>query len=138
LGYPTQGAQLGHDAIDLARRLQHAPSLAHALWFVCQGQVVRNDPAAAINTATELLTLSEEHGLSQQRAFALVYLGWAISQTKDVAGGVKCLEEAFAVFKGLGLGSNLFLAIFLFAETYSTGGRYESAMDQLNQAITTS
>jgi class 3 adenylate cyclase/predicted ATPase len=138
LGYPTQGAQLGRDAIDLARRLQHAPSLAHALWFVCQGQVVRNDPPAAMNTATELLTLSEEHRLSQQRTFALVYLGWAIGQTKDVARGVQCLEEAFAVFKGLGLRSNLCLAICLLAETYFTGGRYESAMDQLNQAITTS
>jgi predicted ATPase/class 3 adenylate cyclase len=138
LGYPTQGAQLERNAIDLARRLQHAPSLAHALWFVCQGQVVRNDPAAAMNTATELLTLSEEHGLSQVRAFALVYLGWAIGQTKDVAGGVQCLEEALAVFKGLGLRSNQCLAICLLAETYFTGGRYESAMDQLNQAITTS
>ena len=62
----------------------------------------------------------------------------AIGQTKDVARGVQCLEEAFAVFKGLGLRSNLCLAICLFAETYFTGGRYESAMDQLNQAITTS
>jgi class 3 adenylate cyclase/predicted ATPase len=138
LGYPTQGAQLERDAIDLARRLQHAPSLAHALMFVCQGQTARNDPAAAMNTATELLTLSEEHGLSQTRAFALVYLGWAIGQTKDVARGVQCLEEALAVFKGLGLRSNLCLAICLFAETYFTGGRYESAMDQVNQAITTS
>jgi class 3 adenylate cyclase/tetratricopeptide (TPR) repeat protein len=131
LGYPTQGVQLERDAIDLARRLQHAPSLAHALMFVCQGQATRNDPAAAMNTATELLTLSEEHGLSQTRAFALVYLGWAIGQTKDVARGVQCLEEALAVFKRLGLRSNLCLAICLFAETYFTGGRYESAMDQV-------
>jgi predicted ATPase len=130
--------QLGRDAIDLARRLQHAPSLAHALWFVCQGQVARNDPAATMNTATELLTLSEEHGLSQTRAFALVYLGWALGQTKDVAQGVQYLEEALAVFKGLGLRSNQCLAICLLAETYFTGGRYETAMDQVNQAITTS
>jgi predicted ATPase len=138
LGYPTHGVQSGRDAIDLARRLQHAPSLAHALWFVCQGQVTRNDPAATMNTATELLTLSEEHGLSQTRAFALVYLGWALGQTKDVAQGVQYLEEALAVFRGLGLRSNQCLAICLLAETYFTGGRYENAMDQVNQAITTS
>jgi predicted ATPase len=35
LGHPTQGVQSERDAIDLARRLQHVPSLAHALWFVC-------------------------------------------------------------------------------------------------------
>ena len=138
LGYPTQGAQLEHDAIDLARRLQHVPSVAHALWFNCQGQVARNDAAAAMNTATELLTLSEEHGLSQTRAVALVYLGWAIGQTKDVAKGVQCLEEGLAAFDQLGLRSNLCLAICLLAETYFTGGRYESAMEQVNRAITTS
>jgi predicted ATPase len=138
LGYPSQGLQLESNAIDLARRLQHAPSLAHALWLVCQAQVTRNDVAAAMNTATELLTLSEEHGLPQTRTFALAYLGWAIGQTKDVAQGVQYLEEALAVFKGLGLRSNLTLAICLLAETYFTGGRYESAMDQVNLAITTS
>ena len=60
LGYPTQGIQSEHDAIDLARRLQHVPSLAHALWFVCQAQVVRSDAAAVVKTASELLTLSED------------------------------------------------------------------------------
>ena len=43
LGHPTQGVQSERDAIDLARRLQHVPSLAHALWFVCQAQVARGD-----------------------------------------------------------------------------------------------
>jgi predicted ATPase len=91
-----------------------------------------------MDTATELLTLSEEHGLTLPRAFALAYLGWAIGQTKDAAQGIRFLEEALAVFEGLGLRSNLCLAICLFAETYLKGGRYESAMDQVNRAITTS
>jgi predicted ATPase len=91
-----------------------------------------------LRTATELLTLSEEHGLPQTRAIASVYLGWAIGQTKDTAQGIQCLEEGLVAFNGLGLRSNLTLAICLLAETYFTGGRYESAMDQVNRAITTS
>jgi predicted ATPase len=138
LGCPTQGLRSEREAIELARRLQHAPSLAHALWFVCQAQVVRNDAAAAMNTATELLTLSEEHGLPQTRATALVYIGWAIGQTKNVAQGVQYLEKGLAAFNQLGLRSNLCLAICLLAETHFTGGRYESSIDQVNRAITTS
>jgi hypothetical protein len=102
---------LERDAIDLARRLQHAPSLAHALWLVCQARVARNDLAAVMNAANELLTLSEEHGLTLTRAFALAYLGWAIGQSKDVAQGAQCLEEALAVFNRLGLRTNLCFAI---------------------------
>src|SRR5262249_13127206 len=60
LGYPLQGLQLERDAVDLARRLRHAPSLALALWHVCQAQVARSDAAAVIDTANELLSLSEE------------------------------------------------------------------------------
>jgi len=74
LGHPTQGLRLESEALGLARRLQHVPSLAHALWFVCQAQVARNDATAVMNTATELLSLSEEHGLIQTRAIASVYL----------------------------------------------------------------
>jgi predicted ATPase len=68
----------------------------------------------------------------------LVYLGWAIGQTKDVAQGVQYLEEGLAAFNQLGLRSNLTLAICLLAETYLTGGRYESSMAQVNRAIATS
>jgi predicted ATPase len=138
LGHPTQGLRLENEAIDSARRLQHAPSLAHALWIVCQTQVVRNDAAAVMDTATSLLSLSEEHGLATARANALVFLGWAIGQTKDVIQGVKRLEEGLVAFNRLGLRLNLCFALCLLAETYLTDGRYESGMEQANRALAAS
>jgi predicted ATPase/class 3 adenylate cyclase len=138
LGHPTQGLRLESEAIDLARRLQHAPSLAHALWFVCQAQVARNDATAVMDTAIELLALSEEHGLIQTRAIASVYLGWAVGQTKDLTEGVRRLEDGLAAYNRLGLRSNLCLAICLLAETYFTSGRYDSGMQQANRALAAS
>jgi predicted ATPase len=138
LGHPTQALRLESEAIDLARRLQHAPSLAHGLWNVCRGQVARNDTAAIMDTATELLALSEEHGIPHERASALAYLGWATGQTNDVAQGVQRLEEGLVAFNRLGLRANLCLAICLLAETYFTSGRYESGMEQANRALAVS
>jgi DNA-binding winged helix-turn-helix (wHTH) protein/predicted ATPase len=138
LGHPTQALRLESKAIDLARRLQHAPSLAHALWFVCRAQVVRNDTAAVMDTVTELLALSEEHGIPHERASALVYLGWAIGQTNDVAQGVQRLEEGLVAFNRLGQRNNLCLAFCLLAETYFASGQYESGMEQANRALTAS
>jgi class 3 adenylate cyclase/predicted ATPase len=138
LGHPTQGVRSERDAIDLARRLQHVPSLAHALWFVCQAQVARSDAVAVVNTANELLTLSEEHGLPQTRAVALAYLGWAIGQTEDVSRGVRRLEEGLAMYNRLGVRSNLCLTICLLAETYFMAEQYEKGMEQANLAIATS
>jgi predicted ATPase len=138
LGYPTQGVQSERDAIDLARRLQHVPSLAHAFWFVCQAQAARSDAVAVAKTAKELLTLSEEHGLPLTHGAALGYLGWAIAQTDDVSGGIRRMEEGLAMYNRLGLRTNLCMMICLLAETYFLAGQYEKGMQQVSLAIDTS
>jgi class 3 adenylate cyclase/predicted ATPase len=138
LGYPTQGVQSERDAIDLARRLQHVPSLAHALWFVCQAQVARSDAAAVAKTGKELLTLSEEHVLPLTHGTALACLGWAIAQTDDVSGGIQRLEEGLAMYNRIGLRTNQCIMICLLAETYFMAGQYEKAMQQVSLAINTS
>ena len=138
LGHPTQGLQSERDAIDLARRLRHVPSLAHALWFACQAQVARSDAIAVVTTANELLTLSEEHGLPQTRATALAYLGWAIGQTEDVSRGIRRLVEGLAIYNRLGVRSDLSLTICLLAETYFMAGQCEKGMEQANLATATS
>ena len=138
LGHPTQGIRAERDAIDLARRLRHVPSLAHALWFVCQAQVARNDATAVIETANELLRLSEEHGLPLTRAIALVYLGWALGQAGDNALGVQRMEEGLAAYYRLGARNNLTFAICLSAETYLMDKQYEKSMEQVSAALTAS
>ena len=138
LGYPLRGIKLERDALDLARRLQHAPSLALALWFVCQAQIVRGDAAAAKSTADELLRLSEEHGLPQTRATAMAYLGWAVGQTDDVNRGMRSLEEGFAIFSRLGVRSHLCLMFCLLAETYVAAGQYQKGLARADLAIATS
>jgi class 3 adenylate cyclase/predicted ATPase len=138
LGHPTQAMHLERDAINLVRRLQHVPSLVNALWVICEAQIARADAAAVMHTATELLTLSEEHGLPQTRTIALMYLGWTIGQTKDATQGVRCLEEGLAAFNRLGLQRGLSLATCLLAETYFIAKRYEEGMEQANLAIAAS
>src|SRR5262249_2093264 len=125
LGYPTQGIRLERETIDLARRLRHSPSLAHALWFVCMAQWARGDVAGGFNTANELVTLSKEQGLSQPHAIGLAFLGWAVGQTEDVPTGVRYLEEALASWNRLGSRTYLSFVICLLAETYSAGRQYQ-------------
>ena len=138
LGQPAQGAQSERDAIDLARRLQHVPSLAHALWFVCQAQVARGDTIAVEKTGEELLTLSEEHGLPLTHGTALACLGWATVHTDNISRGIRCLEEGLAMYNRLGLRTNLCLMICLLAEAYFVAGEYEKGIQQVNLAIDTS
>jgi adenylate cyclase len=91
-----------------------------------------------MDTATELLALSEEHGIAQVRAIALVYLGWAIGQTKDVTQGVQRLEDGLVAFNRLGLRHNISHAICFLAETYFRSGQYEKGMEQATRVLAAS
>jgi predicted ATPase len=64
LGFPDQAAQLEQRALLLARRLQHIPSLAHALSFNAHSQVLRRDFAAVAASAGELLPICQEYKLA--------------------------------------------------------------------------
>jgi predicted ATPase len=79
LGCPTQGLRLESEAISMARRLQHLPSLAHALWFVCQAQVARNDATAvsgrcesSVDQVNRAITTSSE--LGDRWCLPLIYM----------------------------------------------------------------
>jgi predicted ATPase len=135
LGYPERAIRFEREASDLARRLRHAPSLAQALCAVGQSQLMRRDPAAAFATATELLALCEEHRLPQQRAFALMFIGWALARTGEVTEGTQRLAEGLNAWTRLGARANLPSWLCMLAESYLLGRRYVEGLEQVAQAL---
>ena len=59
LGHPEKARYLVGETLVLARRLQHAPSLAHALTYTCEVQTVLSDVSAVKAAASELAALSD-------------------------------------------------------------------------------
>jgi class 3 adenylate cyclase/predicted ATPase len=138
LGHPERAVRLEREVIELARRLQHAPSLAHGLSWVGESQIARGDATATILTAKELLTLSDEHRLPQPRATALMFLGWAMARTGGVQEGTERLTEGIGL--GNQLGTRIFLprALCLLAETHGLAQRYSEGLEQIAQALAVS
>ena len=122
----------------LARRLQHATSLASALEYVGFAQIARGDTAAATATASELLALSGEYGLPHMRGIALTCLGWTMGQTKDIGEGLRYLEQGLATRIQLGARPLLPFSICLLAETYLKAQRYAEGIEQVNLALKSS
>ena len=89
LGYPTRAKDHGDQALTLARRLSHEPSIVHGLWFVVESQTTRRDIAGVTANTAELLALAERHGLPLPRAMGLVYRGWALASSGYVADGLE-------------------------------------------------
>jgi class 3 adenylate cyclase/predicted ATPase len=131
LGHPERAIRREREASELARRLRHALSLAQALWLIGECQVARRDPTAVIATATELRALCEEHRMPQQRAQALVFLGWALARSGEVAEGTQRLAEGLDVWTRLGARTYLPCGICLLAESYLLGRQYAEGLEQV-------
>jgi class 3 adenylate cyclase/predicted ATPase len=135
LGYTERAVRLDRDAIALARRLGHVPSLAQALWHCCDTLVLLDDVSAVLAAATESLRLSDEHALSIHRAHALVFLGWALSRIGDMAEGIVRLEQGLAAFAAMGARVNLNRSLCLFGESLLIAGRYCDGLEQISRGL---
>jgi predicted ATPase len=135
LGYPDQARRCEAEAIALARRLGHAPSLAHALWLACEARTARGDAAGILAPAAKLLKLTEEQELPQPRANALILLGWALARSGDAAEGIVKLEEGLGSMNRLGVRPFLPRALCLMAEALWVAGRCADGLERVTQAL---
>jgi len=135
LGYPAQAAELERNALALARRLHHAPSLAHALSVSAESQLLRRDIVAVAATARELLALCQEHRLAQFGAMGLLTLGWALVRSGEVTEGLMRLREGLAQLNRTGMRFWLSHAKTALAEACLTAGHYDEGLEQASQAL---
>jgi tetratricopeptide (TPR) repeat protein len=135
LGCPAQAAELERDALLLARRLQHIPSLAHALSFNAQSQILRRDVAAVTASVSELLPMCQEHKLAQPGALAMVDLGWALVQRGDVRDGFAQLEEGLGQLNKIGVRIWLTRVRRMIAEACLASEQYDKGLEEVRHAI---
>ena len=135
LGCPAQAAKQERDALLLARRLQHIPSLAHALSFNAQSQILRRDVAAVTASASELLPICQEYKLAQPGALAMVDLGWALVQAGEVTDGFAQLEEGLGQLNRIGVRIWLTRVRRTIAEACLAAERYEKGLEEVRHAI---
>jgi predicted ATPase len=121
--------------VTLARKLKHAPSLAHALWLACESRAARGDKVAVVDSARELLSLSEQNALSQPGAYSLIFLGWSLACSGNVAEGIARLEEGLGILSRMGVRSYLTRSLCLMAESLLAAGRYSEGLDQVARGI---
>jgi hypothetical protein len=103
LGFFDQASFGKEAALDEARRLSHAPSLAMAVgcaWIT--GWSIPLDRASLLSHAEELLALSIEHALGFWRAFALAARGWSLAALGRADEGIAQVTAGLAGWISLG------------------------------------
>jgi class 3 adenylate cyclase/tetratricopeptide (TPR) repeat protein len=135
LGFPDQAAGLEQRALVLARRLQHIPSLAHALSFNAQSQVLRRDVAAVAASAEELLPICQEYKLAQPGALAMIDLGWALVHLGDIRDGFARLAEGLDQLDRIGVRIWLSRGKRMNAEACLAAEHYDEGLEEVRRAI---
>ena len=126
---------LSDDALALAARVGHAPSVAHAEWYRAELSHIRGDIADAEANAGRVFALASEKGIAQFCAWALMMLGWAMVKRGAADAGVAKMEEGLAALGATGNQYHIPHRLTLRAEAFAAAGRFGEARDAIEQAV---
>jgi predicted ATPase len=135
LGFFDQGSFEKEAALDEARRLSHAPSLAMAVdraWMAAW--LVGLDRASSLSYADELLALSTEHALGWWRAFALAKRGWSLAALGRADEGIAQVIAGLAGLDQLGCNYCRPWVLTLLGEACWIAGQLPAALRHLAEA----
>lgn len=135
LGYPGKARDRSEQALALARRLNHEPTLMHGLWFVIESQMTRGDVASVTANTAELLNLAERYALPLPRAMGLLYRGWALAYSGRGDEGLALATEGAGLLERTGNRIFLSRAYGAIAEIYLVIGNCREGLSEVERAI---
>jgi len=133
LGYLERARRLVSEGMAFSQRLDHAPSRANTLWRACEVFAIQGDTEAVRTTASELLELTRNYGIATPHAHALIYLGWALARTGEVADGIARINVGQAKLAAIGALVHTSLYRGLEAESLAMAGRHLEGIELLRQ-----
>jgi predicted ATPase len=134
-GHASRSGKLSDDARQLAVKVEHTPTVAHAQWYGAELTQILNRPEHARDLASRVLTVATEKGLSQYAAWAKMMLGWVSTTQGAFAEGLGEIEEGVAALKKTGVVYHLPHRLGMRAQAYALARDYPKAIDAAEEAL---
>jgi class 3 adenylate cyclase/predicted ATPase len=134
-GYPDRSRRLTADSLEFARELGHASTLANALWRACEVFAMYGDHTRVIAHASELLELTDVHGLPMPRAYALGFLGSGLAHRGEFAEGTERIDAGLKMLSDMGARVHGGLAYGLRAQILAAAGNHAGGLEQIDQTL---
>jgi class 3 adenylate cyclase/predicted ATPase len=133
LGYLDQARARQDAAIQEARRLAHAFTLAFALGWSLHIEEAASE--AVMLRAEELLALTSEHGFPFWKAWGTLHRGRCLAMVGRETEGIAQMTEGLAAFRSTGTVAWLPLSLIRLAEAYGKARRPLEGLEHLTEAI---
>jgi predicted ATPase len=135
-GHLDQSSTTTKAAIDYARSIDHAPSLAYALLFAgALPAALRNDPRQAAEFAEELLVLSERLDSALWLGYGRVAAGWSAGILKPHEDGVQLFLQGLDNLEATAPNPWRPMFLTLLAEIYINRSETDQALRTLENAL---
>ena len=131
LGNDDEAASSSHDAIKLARAIDHPYSLAVALAYGAITHQMRRDLPALRDTVAELREMCDRYGFAYYREWGLTLDGW--SRTDD--SGIALARTGINNLRSEGSFARMPYWLSLLADLLARGGRPGAARATLDAAL---
>ena len=130
-----QSRSLSDEAIALAARVGHVPSVAHAAWYRAELGHILGDVAEAETRARETLAVASEKGIAHYAAWAVMLLGWAMVTRGDADAGLAKMEEGRVALRATDNQYHMPHRLTVRAQALAAAGRTDAARDAIDEAL---
>jgi len=143
LGYPDQALRWSHEALTLARELEHPFSLSYALFFAAMLHQLRRERQLTQERAEAVIALAAERGFGLWVAGGTIFRGWALTARSPapVSGqgqseeGMAQMQQGLAAWHATGAKVLQPYGLALLAETSEQMGQREAGLTLLAEAL---
>jgi class 3 adenylate cyclase len=131
LGHDTEARSACHQAIKLARSIDHPFCLTVALAYGCITYQMRHDLPALRDAIGELRELCDRHGFAYYREWGLILDGWSRADEP----GIGLTQQGIANLEAEGSYARMPYWLSLLADQLANGNQLEEARDTLDAAL---
>jgi predicted ATPase len=135
LGYPDQALTRSHEMWTYAQELQHAFSLARAMFNVATLHKLRGEADAAQEWAEAALAIMTDRGFGQNLGMAMFTRGWALATQGRHEEGMAEMRQGLATRRTEGAGTTLAEYSARLGEAYGRIGHAEEGLRLLAEAL---
>lgn len=133
-GDTEQAIAASVDAVRLANELKHPFSQAYALGCAAWFHSYRREPGEMSARAAETMALSQAQALGWWLLWGMIFAGRGQADAGQTEAGVKQMEDALAMYRGVGSGMVVPYFLIQLADAHAMRGEFDRALGRLSDA----
>ncbi len=134
VGRPERARRYSQQAVELAQRLGHPHTLAHALTYTAVACGIRREARSVLEWTERAISISSERSYELWRVWSSDLQGWALAEVGRPQEGLELLQRELQRWRGFGLRIGISYHQCLLAEIHLKLGQNGQGLLALEEA----